>query len=84
MADTLDPLICSISAYQIALLAMLSSDANPNPSATEADPFFIFATDYAKKSNELHALYNQLSAEGYVPYIRSVPFQALILCSRCF
>ena len=43
---------------------MLSSDSPSASSATET--FSISETDFAKKLNELHGLFNQLRAKGYV------------------
>lgn len=37
------------------------------------ETFSISATDFAKKLNELHALFNQLRAEGYVELPLRVP-----------
>ena len=52
------------TAYPIVLLGMLSSDSPSASSATET--FSISETDFAKKLNELHGLFNQLRAKGYV------------------
>ncbi len=51
---------------------MLSSDSSSTPPATET--FSISATDFAKKLNELHALFNKLRAEGYVSLWPSLSF----------